>query len=138
MPGPKFTGLSPQFMSYHNRDTWLNTMLISPYWYLVGLQTTKKIMIIVIMINSDDYFPMDSCQGLWSFHAVLAQSFFPGLFFYVCTESPNPQKKPRRPNTTGPKSHHLTTQTPKTQSKRKKSQKNNSGKKYIAVLTDNG
>ena len=42
--------------------------------------------------------------------------FFPGLFFNVYIEIPNP-KKPRRPHTTGPKPQQLKAPTPKTQNK---------------------
>ena len=45
----------------------------------------------------------------------LLQSFFPGLFFYVYIESPNP-KKPRRPHTTGTKPYQLKSLPPKNQS----------------------
>ena len=41
---------------------------------------------------------------------LVRQSFFPGLFFYVYTKSPNP-KKPRRAHTTGPKPNQLKTQS---------------------------
>ena len=51
-----------------------------------------------------------------SIAAVWDAPFFPGLLFYVYIESPN-QKKPRRPQTTGPKPHQLKAPSPKTQNK---------------------
>ena len=42
--------------------------------------------------------------------------FFPGIFFCVYIESPNP-KKPRRPHTKGSNPHQLKTPASKTQSK---------------------
>ena len=54
--------------------------------------------------------------GKTLFLTLFTQSFFPGLFFYVYLDSPNPNHS-RKPHTTGPKPYQLKTPTPKSQSK---------------------
>ena len=49
----------------------------------------------------------------------VVQSFFPGFILLYYIESPNP-KKPRRPNTTGPKPHQLKPQATINEQKREK------------------
>ena len=71
---------------------------------MVGLQNTKKIMIIVIMINLDDYFPMDHAKGCGLFMLCWRKVFSQVYSVMFIQRAPTPPKKPRKPNTTGPKS----------------------------------
>ena len=94
-------------------------------------------MILVIMINFDDKFANGSMPRVVVFSCRVAEIFFPGLFFYVYIESPNPKKNPENPTPQSPNPINWKAQ-PQKPNLREKSQKNNSGKKYIVVLTDNG
>ena len=56
-------------------------------------------------------------QIVVSAYGFVKQSFFPRFILRYLFREPQPQKKPRRPHTTGPTPHQLKTPTPKTRSK---------------------